>query len=157
MPNFEIGNIIEGITNSISTDEDFLDYSKKQFERLEQRLAVLIETHNTLNTISKASDLLLEYENVFSNARIITDIRPIFKPNIDKGLAGALIVHTLKIEYRDVTGTKELYLTLDALDLFGLSEELFRAEEKAQILQSLLKQVNLPHLDRYPTQEEEIE
>lgn len=120
-------------------------------------MATLLKTDSALSAISKASDLLLEYENVFSNARVVTDIRPIFKSNIDRGLAGALIVHTLKIEYRDVTGSKEIYLTLDALDLLNFSEEFFRAEEKAKMLQSLLKQVNLPHLDRYSTPEEEIE
>lgn len=150
-----IEEIVEGIIHGVLSDEYFSELPREQIDRFKEQLTTFLETDNALNAASKASDLLLEYERIFSNARIVTDIRPVFKSDIDKGIVGALIVHTLKIEYQDRTGTKELYLALDALDLMTLAEQVFRAEDKAELLQSMLKNAKIPCIERYPNLRQE--
>ena len=51
----------------------------------------------TLNTVSKASRLQRDGERLFCAAKVLSDIRPIFKNNPSLPPAGAVITHTLKI------------------------------------------------------------
>lgn len=123
IPNFKVG---EGVDLSV-------------------RLAALLAL-DSLNIISlKAKELQHESERTFCNARIITDVRPIFGENIDDSPT-MIIVHTLKIGFHE-SGHKDIYVALDAADIAGLKKTLQRAEDKAKKLKSMLDASGLRSMD----------
>src|SRR5579864_1646933 len=86
---------IEGVSRSLRFGKD---------QEVEKRRKVLQERLNSLLAIealvlsARAFDIQHEYEKVFRSARIITDIRPVFKLSGTEAI-GAMIVHSLSISY----------------------------------------------------------
>lgn len=93
---------------------------------------------DSLRLRAKAVDLQVDHARGFQGARIVTDIRPVFSPSATTEVKGALIFHTLKIEYFQDADTREFFIALDERDLVNLQEALSRAQEKARTLRGLL-------------------
>ena len=110
-----------------------------------QRLASLLVLDSLNTTALKAKELQLESERTFCEARIITDIRPVFGDNIDEAPT-IMIVHTLKIGFH-VPEHKDMYVALDAADIIGLKKTLGRAEEKANKLKTILDAAGIRSID----------
>jgi hypothetical protein len=110
-----------------------------------ERLAALLAL-NSLNTIAlKAKELQLESERTFCEARIITDVRPVFGENVDDS-PSMIIVHTLKLGFHE-SGHKDIYVALDAADIASLKKTLERAEDKARKLKALLDATGIRSID----------
>ncbi len=77
--NIRNNEIIRGLINAVSTDESFSDLSAEELTVFEYRLNQLFVIDGCINISSEAITLLQEYEHIFSNSRIVTDVRPIFK------------------------------------------------------------------------------
>jgi hypothetical protein len=122
-----------------ASDVDTADLGK----RLVQRLVALFDLPN-LFQVAKAIDLLTEHEHVFHDARIVTDIRPIFSDERHHEPIAAMIVQQMKIEFHDVTGIKAIFLALDAGDLRKLGEIIDRAQEKHETLRSVIAGMQMP-------------
>lgn len=114
---------------------------KPDFERKLSRLLAI----NSAAFSAKIQRLRLEYPNTFHDARILTDMRPIFdKP--EGRPQGCAIVHTLKLSYHGDGEHKAFYVVLDADDLQTLKKVLQRAETKASSLKSVLEAAGLADL-----------
>ena len=101
----------------------------------------------TMHTIAKAARLLRDGERLFCNAKILSDIRPVFGHDPSARPSGAVLTHTLKIGYHEGSGHVEFHVVLDSADLLALAEVVKRAEIKDNTLRDLLKSANLPDLD----------
>jgi len=66
---------------------------------------------------------------------------------LNKIPAGALIVHTLKLEYKQGNEEKDFYIALDTNDVKKLREQLDRAEQKAESIKLMLNQAQVSYLD----------
>ncbi|WP_166482199.1 hypothetical protein, partial [Scytonema sp. UIC 10036] len=141
--------IVEGIVNAALFSDEIPEFSGEEISQFQKRLTSLLEIEGSISITNKAETLLQEYERVYSNSRVITDVRPVFNGEPEKGVLGVLITHTLKIEYKDINGTKEIYISLDSEDLKNLSKQLSKAEEKSEALQSMLNKANIIYLDPY--------
>ncbi|MBA7656344.1 hypothetical protein ES703_64268 [subsurface metagenome] len=99
--------------------------------------------------INKALQLYSEYQNLFLDARILTDLRPIFKSNLKEGPAGGIIVHNLKVIYQSKhdSRSQEIFLALDSADLDTLIKVLERAKEKAENLYNCIDQNIFPCIE----------
>lgn len=87
---------------------------------------------------AKATSVLFENERSLVNARILTDIRPVFELE-SANVGGALVIHTLKLEYySDGDGAKEFFVSLDSDDIDTLILKLERAKQKAEKLKGVL-------------------
>lgn len=86
----------------------------------------------------KSAVLQLEHERFFLGARVLSDIRPIFRENMDEPLASALLCHSLKIEYWQGGERKEMYVALALEDLTVLYDALERAIAKDRRLRDEL-------------------
>lgn len=144
-----IDNLIEGISQAVQDDEDLPDISDEQKKELEQRLATFLEFDGVLSVTSKAIDVVRDHERIFTRSRILTDMRPIFESDLEKGPAGIAIVHMLKIEYADLEGKHEFFVALDSIDLEQLREQLDRADKKAKAIGLMLNKANISYLN-YP-------
>lgn len=96
-------------------------------------------------TSAKASDLLTEYERIFGDARIVTDIRPVFMEDPHEMANGAVIVSTLKVQYQDASGISSFYVALDTQDLIGLKKVVDRALLKVDTVKEELDRAGLEY------------
>lgn len=88
-------------------------------------------------------DLLREHEHSFRGARILTDIRPLFREGSERHIDGAVVVHSLRLNYEDVD-RKSLHVAMDNTDLAELLSVVERAIRKQERLEALLKDITIP-------------
>ena len=113
---------------------------------LKDRLIKLFELKASLGLTAKALDILTDAQHLFYNAKILTDIRPVFDEE-GKVLEAAVIVHNLMIHYGDAGDHKNFFVHLDTNDVKELRAVLDRADEKAKVLRSLLQRSEVSYLD----------
>ncbi|SRR6266480_3378736 len=102
---------------------------KTNKEVLRQRLVRLLGIRSIF-VGQNALSLIYDNERVISGARVISDLRPVFGPRIEDGPAGAIVMHTLKLEYQTVNGPAEFFLSLSLEDVDTLLASLQRAKDK---------------------------
>jgi hypothetical protein len=103
---------------------------------LESKFKSLL-TIRSLSTQAKARGLRSDFAKIFSDAKIICDIRPVWDGSVKEPPEGIVITQTLKVEYFDIDGAEELYLKVDREDIEQLISVLMRAREKMATLKSL--------------------
>jgi hypothetical protein len=145
--NLKNTEIITGLINAVSSDDTFSQLSAEELAHFEQRLTKLLAIDGSISIYSKALFLLQEYDSIFLNSRIITDVRPVFKAETKEEIAGALVVHTLKIAYQDASGSKEFYVALDSSDVKKLQEQLSQSLIEAKVIQAMLNKADVIYLD----------
>jgi hypothetical protein len=111
---------------------------------LENRLSGLLGIQS-LKLWAKAANVQHQYEEIFSAARIISDIRTVFEADGVTPL-GAMVVHNLKIT--SVDGHHKFhdrFLALDNADLDILKEVLQRATDKTGSLENIIMKSGLTY------------
>jgi hypothetical protein len=145
--NLKNTEIITGLINAVSSDDTFSQLSAEELAHFKQRLTKILAIDGSISISSQALILLQEYDSIFLNSRIITDVRPIFKAETKEEIAGALVVHTLKIAYQDASGSKEFYVALDSSDVKKLQEQLSQSLIEAKVIQAMLNKADVVYLD----------
>lgn len=137
----------EDVTNAVQ-ESDLKEFrlSTEDREVFKNRLIRLLSIER-LETLSKGLVVLRTSENVFHDARIITEIRPIFGSNPEIAPTAAVILHMLNVTYHREGEMKEFYMALDPDDLDMLRDVIDRAELKAESLRSLLDTAKIAYLD----------
>jgi hypothetical protein len=115
-------------------------------ENAAKRVARLISAE-AITTTARALDLQGEHERIFHDARVLTDIRPVFGPDAAKPPIGAVISEMLKVEYFTATDTKEIFIALDRDDLIRLKSVVDRAITKAESLREFLEAADLRYFE----------
>ena len=120
-------------------------------ENRESFKAVLAEFFEVeaLEVTAKAIGLVYEQDHIIhSNPRILTDVRPIFSSDPSEiFVRGAMVTHTLKVEYHEGSRVEELSLALNARQLDRLIEVLERARTKAEILEQSLRESDFGYVE----------
>jgi hypothetical protein len=130
----EVGVALKNVMGSPS---DLVD---AQWATLRKFLMVALALDNTVGTASKAGHILTEHERIFDDARIMTDIRPIFHLDVSEKPNAAVLIHMLRIRERDSLGHKSVQsFALDANDLRSLRETIDLAIKKEDTLRDALK------------------
>jgi len=112
-----------------------------------ERLTELLDL-GQIDLAVRAGNLLFEHEHSFRQARIFTDVRPVFEPGKpDTPPRGAVIVHTLKISFYADNEPKDFFVALDASDISALRAQLERADMKARSLEAVLAAADVRHID----------
>jgi hypothetical protein len=115
--------------------------------------AVLTEAFSmdsALSLSAKALDVMTDHQRVFMSARVLTDLRPIFRFDVSEAPAAMVPVHTLKCTYRSEGVPRDFYVAMDSIDLANLVETLQRALAKDKSLRSLAEGTNLSVLEIKP-------
>jgi hypothetical protein len=121
---------------SESDNEEIHTSDPKELALLKRRFESLL-TVRSLSLQAKASGLGTDFPNLFCDAKIITDIRPIWDGDVKNPPEATVITNTLKLEYHDVGGHVEIYMYLSKYDIETLMSVLRRAQEKTATLESL--------------------
>jgi hypothetical protein len=113
---------------------------------LSNRLAGLLGARG-FAALAKAVDIAQESDRLLHVSRVITDIRPVFG---DEGAAppmGAIVMHTLRLDYFERSEVKSISFNLNSRDLAQLKRAIERAQEKESTLSGLLRSVELAEFD----------
>lgn len=93
------------------------------------RVEELLET-SAVQIHAKVMGLMTEAERGLEGVRIVTDVRPVFDDADASVLHGAVIMHTLRLSYRDFDGSHEIYISLSPSDIRNLVDIAQRALDK---------------------------
>ncbi len=100
-------------------------------------LALYSKDHPIVLSI-KAEKLSYLHENLYQDAEIITDARPVFGSD-GTSVVEFIVTHSLVLNhYSFGSGTKRVHFSMDAADVSRLKEACERAETKAASLKSAL-------------------
>lgn len=105
-------------------------------------LATLVDVP-VLRTAAKAVSVLNQQERLFLDARIMSDIRPIFGEDPSEQPTGAVVVHTLSIEHHTDGHMKIFNVAMDRNDLAELKVTVDRAITKAGTLSDVVEAAGL--------------
>jgi hypothetical protein len=115
-----------------------------RWNKLRVFLAEALALDETVGTAAKTGPVLTEHERIFVSARVLTDIRPIFHPNLSEKPNAAVIVHMLRIVTRDIFSSQYVeYFALDANDIRLMKNIMERAIRKEETLKTLLAESNV--------------
>jgi hypothetical protein len=118
-------------------------FTGEEFARFKNRIERLLSV-DQLSIASKALALQADHENVFCEAKVLTDVRPVFGTKVDDPPEGFVVTHTLKIGYHDGgSDHRDYYVALDEDDLVTLRSLIERAEKKANSLISLMSKTGV--------------
>lgn len=92
---------------------------------------------------AKATSVLTDNQSNFLNARVLTDVRPIFELE-STDVSGAVILHNLKVTFSSQGEDKEFFVALDDEDVETLISTLQRAQQKAATLREFFDVKTLP-------------
>lgn len=160
IPSDEIDNIVQalfglsvGRLNSEVSISEFVqdvaglfpEIEGETLELFKRRITNLLDV-DCLKIGAKAYELLFEHEHNFLDARVLTDVRPVFGDAPNDLPIGAMIVHTLKLNYVESDRPQTFYVALDERDIKRLVETLDRAKSKATVLKSVLVNTNVPYV-----------
>ena len=136
---------VKGVLQGLRYGIEAAEWSQTEFKRwetVEARFGELLQTA-AIRTVAKAIDLTYEYANLFQEARIVTDIRPVFNDDDgdDMKIDGAVVSYTLRLDYDNKEGNHSLSVALDEIDVRALREQCERALQKARIANARMNDV----------------
>lgn len=133
--------VAEGVASSPD-----LDVPADARDQVASRLARLIEAR-AVATTARAADLQGDHERIFHDARVLSDIRPVFDLDLDGPPTGAVVNQELKIEYFEGDRLREIFIALDRADLDRLKDLVDRAIKKNDAIQDLLRTAGMTYFD----------
>lgn len=120
-----------------------------QEAKFRDRLATVLSVEALSVVATKAQELRTEFERTFCDARLITDLRPVFGGNVEDAPNAMIIVHTLKLGYHDTNSSehKEMFVAMDNEDMAKLADQLVRAAKKEKTLKTRLEAAGIKFVD----------
>lgn len=114
-------------------------------QRLAARIKYLVEQRST-QVLHKSLALMQEHQSVFLDARIITDIRPVFGGEVSEGLDAVVLTHSLKVDFVREDKRNSFHVALDQSDLRVMKSTIERAIDKATSLRESLEAAGIANL-----------
>lgn len=116
-------------------DTPTAEEAEARWAKLRKVLMAALSLDDTVGTAAKAGPVMTEHERIFQDARILTDVRPIFHPDLSEKPNAAVFVHMLRITTRNIFGSQEAqYFALDANDIRFMKYLMDRAIKKEETL-----------------------
>lgn len=115
------------------------------WKRFKKTVLGLLELDGALAVASKALNVVTEQDRVYCDARVLTDLRSVFKEDPKAQPSAMAIIHTLRINYHQRgEPLRAIFLALDDRDIAKLKDVLVRAEEKSRTLRSVAQSAQIP-------------
>ena len=121
-----INDLVESFCETPSNENNHLN--------LKSNLQQLLKVGSRLDLTHKTFQLLSDYDKIYINSRIISDVRIIFNDDLKNSNQEAAIVHQLKMEYHERGEVKNMFFALDINDLEDIKEHINRAIEKEKLI-----------------------
>jgi hypothetical protein len=120
-------------------------YPEGDSQLAKARLSTVLDIE-PLARASKVLSVSTDHEHAFYDAKILSDIRYVFRPDPEAEPYGATIVQILKIVYHTERDHKAFFVALDGQDLLLLKKVIERAEKKTKQLREHLDAASVPFL-----------
>jgi len=112
---------------------------EENWAKFRKFLMAALALDDTVGTAAKAGPVMTEHERIFQDARILTDIRSIFHPDLSEKPNATVLVHMLRITTRDIFGNQTAqYFALDSNDIRFMKHLMDRAIAKERTLKDLM-------------------
>lgn len=125
--------LIETKASELTPNEEVLDDFRK-----------LLSSNKNIETRAKVIEVITEQERVFFESNIYQDLRTIFGE--DGNIEASVIIHNLKIEYKEDNRIKELFFALDNNDLAKLAKKIKKAQEQSEVIKKAFPHGNFLEL-----------
>ena len=133
----ELSDVLDEFCTSIENESDWNEEEANRWKSIEPLFREVIGTP-VVRLVTTAIDLSYEHANLLLNARILTDIRPIYSLDATV-IEGAVVSHTLRLRYESINGAQELTISLDEADVSQLAEQCERAQTKSLTARELMR------------------
>jgi hypothetical protein len=118
--------------------------TQQEWARLRKFLLTALSLDDTLGTSAKAGQVMTDHERIFVDARVLTDVRPIFHLDVSEKPNAAVIIHMLRITQSDKDRNRtSLCFALDSNDIRSLKTLLDRAIQKEETLKKVMESSSL--------------
>ena len=130
-----------------SADNDDLSAEAVEVDDLSD-FSELVELPAILQFV-KAVELRNAYENILTDSRIVTDIRPVFPDGKVDRVEAAMINHTILLTYQngEESEAQRLYVAVDLDDLEKLKAQIDRALDKEHATRALIEAAAVTRLE----------
>lgn len=115
--------------------------------RFKSTLEQILSDDGALAVAAKASNVISEYDRIFYDVRILTDIRPVFRVDARERPAAMAAIHTLRLSFHQNGDWQMFFLAMDNKDLAKLKSAITRAEEKAANIAGIIAETQIPVLE----------
>jgi hypothetical protein len=134
------------VTSYLGSSE-FPRWREERAAEWEARLPLLerLVVSAPVTTMTKARELLYEFQCVLQRSAVITDVRYVYDDPGDR-ILGGLVLHTLSFEYSEGDERRQIHITLSPKQLGTLSGHLSRAQRKAGAAEKVLATTKIPEL-----------
>lgn len=109
--------------------------SDKNLELLKKNLELIFQNSKSLKLTLKTRQLKTEDSKIYSDSKVITDIRLIFNDDIEDKNRNAVVIHKLHFEFFENKELNDFFISLDLSELKELKEHIDRAIKKDEIIQ----------------------
>lgn len=133
------GKSAEEVVKEVSKTTHGMSIDQARFEK---NLARILKGSG-LVFAAKALSVATDCPRLFTEARVISDLRPIFGDTVAESPLGAVITHSLRITYAEEGDEKEFFVSLDSRDLTTLQDHIARALQKDKTLRALVANTKL--------------
>jgi DNA-binding Lrp family transcriptional regulator len=117
------------------------------WETFQTAVTEALSGDNALAVSSKALEILGDNEKNYCYARVLTDLRPVFRSDVEQAPVAMVAVHALKIAYHQEGEHRDFFISLDRADLEKLSELIQRAIKKEESLKALMGKKDITFLE----------
>lgn len=117
------------------------ELSDAELNDLKDKVLTFLLAFTTQKLTFKAHTLLTSNENIYKNAQILSDIRIIFKDNLQENKRNALLIHQLKLNFKTDGVDSSFFVSLDTKDLLKLKSQIERAIEKDHLIKQDYKNI----------------
>jgi hypothetical protein len=136
---------VAALLESISLPAEWDEAKRAKWRECQAALIRLLSAESVV-LATKAADLSFDVERFCVNARIITDIRPVFDLPRDR-IIGSTIRQTLRLEYMSLDGTvTSVSIGLDADDIDRLKKACDEATHKADVARDTMTKSGLKEI-----------
>jgi hypothetical protein len=120
--------LVENSVSGVLQEADWKSFS--------QAFCALLEC-KSICISATANELSYDYANLIRSIRLLSDIRPLYNDSADE-IEGAVISHTMRLQYDSADGEHELSLALDEQDIAKLMKQCERALKKSVAAKKLM-------------------
>lgn len=138
----------------VKSEDEFFNILLNAINNFEEKVEDTINVTNELIRLMNncgssyvitrgAESILTDSQNLFLNACLYDDLRPVYLNKEKTKLQGFILIHNLKIKYYSQNKRKELFFSLTSEDLKELKEQIELSEKRTLDI----KANNLPIID----------
>jgi hypothetical protein len=137
--NSNVSDMPVAVLAAVAQSSAWTEDDARKWDKIAKLLAEFLSLP-ILHLVIRAVDLSYEYTNLWGNARIITDIRPIFTDDAST-IDGAVVSHACRLQFLCADGQHELNIAMDESDVRDLAEQCDRALRKAETARHLMNDI----------------